>query len=183
MVVCQGSDLNCLTALGTRLGHCAHVATNDAGVGQVLLHPANLGTDTFVHLDLLQVQSGISPRNLLQLCGVTAAADFADHEFVHLVGDGPDERRLELSFPHRAALTVVLLELDNTKACAVDNDSLDAEGALISPAANIVKALWIPFLYLVFFPDTDIMPNDSGEQVVEVGASILAGLQDDFPTA
>ncbi len=46
-------------------------------------------------------------------------------------------------FPHRATLTVVLLELDYAQAYAVDKD---AEGALFAPAAANVEALWFPVL-------------------------------------
>ncbi len=63
-------------------------------------------------------------------CAVTAAC--ADDEFAHRIIDGPDERRLQLPFPHRAALTAVVLELGYTQTCAVNKDSVDAEGVLIA---------------------------------------------------
>ncbi len=45
------------------------------------------------------------------------------------------------TLPHRAALTVVLLEIDFVQAYAADKDSVDAEGALIAPAEAKVEAL------------------------------------------
>ncbi len=35
-------------------------------------------------------------------------------------------------------------------------------------------------LSLVFLPNTEIMSNDIGDQLVEIGASVFADLQNDF---
>ncbi len=53
---------------------------------------------------------------MLQLRGFAGTAAFADDEFVHRVSDGTNGRRLLLPFPPRAALAVVLLELDYAQA-------------------------------------------------------------------
>ncbi len=58
--------------------------------------------------------------------------------------------------------------------------SVDAEGALIAPAAANVESLWLEALDLLFLQNTEIMSNDSGDQLVEIGASVLANLQNDF---
>ncbi len=50
----------------------------------------------------------------------------------------------------------MLLELDYAQAHAVDKDSVDAEGALIAPAAANVEGLWFPVLDIVFLPDIEI---------------------------
>ncbi len=84
------------------------------------------------------------------------------------------------TLPHRAAVTVVLLELDYAQAYAVDKYSVDAEGALIAPTAANVETLWFPVLDLVFLPYAEIMPNDSGEKLIEVSPSVLANVQNDF---
>ncbi len=58
---------------------------------------------------------------------VTSKAAFTDDEFIHRVSDGHEERRLQLPFPRRAALTVVLLELGYALAYAVDKESVNAD--------------------------------------------------------
>ncbi len=78
------------------------------------------------------------------------------------VSDGLDERCPDWPFPHRAALTVVLLELDFAQAYPVDKDSVDAECARISPATANVEALWLPGPDLVFLPNSEIVLNNSG---------------------
>ncbi len=158
-----------VAAVSIRLGHFTHVAPYDTEVGEVLLHPANLGTINYVHLTFLL-------HHLLQRCGVTGSAAFADDDFAHRVSNGLDELRPLLPFPHRAALTVVLLELDYAQGYAVDKDSVYAEGALISPASGNVEV----GLDLVFLPNTEIMLSDSCELLFEVGPSIFADLQDEF---
>ncbi len=47
--------------------------------------------------------------------------------------------------------------------------SVDAEGTLIASAAANVESLWLAALDLVFLPNTKIMSNDSGDQLVEIG--------------
>ncbi len=148
--------------------------------GEGLLHPANLGTDISLHLMFLQINSGILLHHLLQCPGATGTAAFADDEFVHRVSDGLDDRRPLLPFLRRAALTFVLLELDYAQAYATDKESVDEEGALTAPAAANVEALWLAALDLVFLPNTEILSNDSGDQLVEICASVLADLQNDF---
>ncbi len=60
--------------------------------------------------------------------------------------------------------------------------SLTRRGSLVAPAAAHVEALWFLVLDCMFLPNTGIMPNDSGEQLVEVGPSVIADKQDDvFP--
>ncbi len=130
--------------------------------------------------DVFQINSGILLRHLLQRRGVTGTAAFADDELFHPVTDRLDDRRPHLPFLHRAALTIVLLELDYAQAYAADKESVDAEGALIAPAAPYVDALWLAALDLVLFPNTEIMSNDSGDQLVEIGASVLTDLQNDY---
>ncbi len=71
---------------------------------------------------------------------------FPDDDFVHRISDRPDECRLQVPFPHRAALTVLLTELDYARPYAVDKESVDAEGALFAPAAAYVEALWFSVL-------------------------------------
>ncbi len=76
----------------------------------------------------------------------------------------------------------MLLELEYEQAYAVDIESIDAEGALIATAAADVEAPLFPVLDLVLHSDTQIVSNNSGEQLVEVGAPVLADLQYDvFP--
>ncbi len=82
----QGSDFHCVTAVSIRLGQFAHVAPDDTEVGEVLLHPANLGTINYVRLTFLL-------HHLLQRCGVTGSAAFADDDFAHRVSNGLDELR------------------------------------------------------------------------------------------
>ncbi len=77
----------------------------------------------------------------------------------------------------------MLLELDYAQAYATDKESVDAEGAVIAPAAANLYALWLAALDLVFFPNTEITSNDSGDQLVEIGVSVLADLQNDFSMA
>ncbi len=84
--------------------------------------------------------------HLLQLRGVAGTAAFADEEFVHRVSDGPNQRRVQLPFAHRAALTIVLVERNYGQAYAVEKESVHAEGALVAPAASNVDALWFPVL-------------------------------------
>ncbi len=103
--------------------------------------PPVLATDHIVRLSFLQIKTGILLYHLLQLRGVTGTAASADDALPHRVSHGLDERRLHLPFPHRAALTVVLLELEYAQAYAVDKESVDAEGALIVPAAANVEAM------------------------------------------
>ncbi len=43
-----------------------------------------------------------------------------------------------------------------------------------------VEALWLRALELVFLANTEIVLNDSGEHLFEVGRSMLADLQNDF---
>ncbi len=74
----------------------------------------------------------------------------------------------------------MLLELNYAQAYAIGKHSVDAEGALIAPAAANVEALWFPVLDLVFLPNTEIMPNDSDEQLLGVGPSVLADLKNVF---
>ncbi len=74
----------------------------------------------------------------------------------------------------------MLLELDYAQAYAADKERVDAEIALIAPAAAYVEALWLAALDLLLFPNTEIVSNDSGDQLVEIGASVLADLQNDF---
>ncbi len=124
-----------------------------------------------------QIKSSILLPHLLQRRGVTDTAAFADDEFVHRISDGRNERRLHLALPHRAALAVVLLELEYAQAYAVDNESIDSEGALTAPAAANAEEPLFPVLDLVLPPCTQIVSND---QPVEVGAPILADLQNDF---
>ncbi len=71
------------------------------------------------------------------------------------------------------------LELDYAQAYA-DKGSVNAEGALIAPATADVEALWLPSFDFVFLPNTEIMLNDGGEQLFEVGPSVHADLQNDF---
>ncbi len=63
----------------------------------------------------------------------------------------------------------VLLELDYAQAFAADKESVDAEGALIAPAAATVKDLWPAALDVVFLPNTEIMSHDSGDLLVDLG--------------
>ncbi len=74
----------------------------------------------------------------------------------------------------------MLLELNYAQAYAADKESVDAEGALIAPAAATVEELWLAALDLVFLPSTEIMSDASGDQLVEIGASVLVDLQNDF---
>ncbi len=60
------------------------------------------------------------------------------------------------------------------RAYAVAKESIDAEGALIAAAAANVEAPLFPVL------DLQIVSNDSGNQLVEVGAAVVAELQNDF---
>ncbi len=138
----------------------------------MLLHPANLGTDNSVRLIYLQIKFSIFLHHLLQRRGV---AD-TDDEFVHRISDGLNERRLHLVISHRAALTVVLLELEYAQANAVDKESIDAEGAVIAPAAGNVEAPMFPVLDLVLPPDTQIVSNVSGDPLVEVCFPVLTDL-------
>ncbi len=46
-------DFHFLTAVRIRLCHCQHLALDDTKVGEVLLHPANLGTNKSACLILL----------------------------------------------------------------------------------------------------------------------------------
>ncbi len=85
-----------------------------------------------------------------------------------------------MPFPYRAALTVLLLELEYAQAYAVDKESVDAEGALIAPASANVEAMRFPVLNLVSLPNTEIMASDRGEQQIEVGPSVFADLQNEF---
>ncbi len=103
-----------------------------------------------------QIKSSILLHHLLQRRGVTDTAAFADDEFVHRISDGLNERRVHLALPHRAALAVVLLELEYAQAYAFDKESIEAEGALIAPAAANVEAPLFPVLDLVLPPDTQI---------------------------
>ncbi len=100
MAVWQGSDLHYVTAVSIRLGQFADVASDDTEVGEVVLHPANLVTDNFGRLTVLQINSGILLHHLLQLRGVTCRAAFSDDECFHRVSDGLDERRPDLPFTH-----------------------------------------------------------------------------------
>ncbi len=61
----------------------------------------------------------------------------------------------------------MLLELDYVQAYAADKESVDAEGALIAPAVDTVEELWLAALDLVFLPTTEIMSDNSGDQLVE----------------
>ncbi len=151
MAVWQGSDLLCVTTVSIRLRQFAHVASDNAEVGEVLLHTPILSLVFLIAWTFLQINSGILLHHLLQRRGLTGTAAFADDEFVHRDSDGLDERRPDLQFPHRVAVTVELLEPDYAQAYAVDNDSVDAEGALIAPSTANVEALWLAGLDLVFF--------------------------------
>ncbi len=44
----------------------------------------------------------------------------------------------------------------------------------------LVEALWLPSFDFVFLPNIEIMLNDGGEQLFEVGPSVHADLQNDF---
>ncbi len=56
----------------------------------------------------------------------------------------------------------MLLKLDYSQACDADKKSVDAEGALIAPAAATVEELWLAALDLVFLPNAEIMSDNSG---------------------
>ncbi len=49
----QGGYFPYETALIIRVGQCAHVASDDTEVGEVLLQPANLFSDNYVRLTFL----------------------------------------------------------------------------------------------------------------------------------
>ncbi len=66
------------------------------------------------------------------------------------------------------------------RPAASTRTALTRRGALVAPAAAHVEALWFPVLDLVFLPNTEIMPKDSSEQLVEAGPSVIADKQNDF---
>ncbi len=112
----------------------------------MLLHPANRGTGNSVRLICLQIKSSILLHYLLQRRGVTDTEAVADDECVHRISHGLNERRLHLVLLHRAALTVVLLELEHAQAYAVEEERIDAEDELIAPTAANVQAPLLPVL-------------------------------------
>ncbi len=62
---------------------------------------------------------------------------------------------------------------------ALTTRALTPEGALIAPAAATAEELWLAALDLVFLPNAEIC-RTNGDQLVEIGASVLADLQNNF---
>ncbi len=69
----------------------------------------------------------------------------------------------------------MLLELGVAHACLFDEkDNVDTEDAPIAPTASDEDAIRLAMFDLVFLAHSLILANGSGEQLFEVGASVLA---------
>ncbi len=60
-----------------------------------------------------------------------------------------------------------------------EKDGVDAEHALIASTAYDGDALRLPIFDPVFLADALITENDSGNELVQIGASIVANVQQD----